>query len=541
MRFKVQMTSLTRYSESSHTAWTALRYFNLYRLVLSGLFGVLLLSKTLPPPIASFDAKLFSITAILYFALSVVLQVLVERHWPVYGLQVMAQVLIDIVIITLMMYASGGITSGFGMLLIVSIAGGSLLIGGRTAILLAAIASLAVLGEEFYRWTYLYFPVVNYTHSGFLGATFFATALVAYIFGKRVRESEALASQRALDLENLSRLNEHIILRMQAGVAVLDTNGRLRLLNAAAGQLLGIPQSATGRPLGDLAPDLHKRYRQWLADTQNTPSSCQLRQGTNEIIASFSALGRDAREGTLIFLEDAAITRQRAQQLKLASLGRLTASIAHEIRNPLGAISHASQLLSESPERRLDDLRLTRIIKEHSDRVNAIIENILQIGRRDVTIAESFELKPWLEGFCEELASRSALEPDDIRLAVVPETILVRMDKGQLRQILWNLCENGLRHSKTKPRLEISAGNDPASQRPYLDVRDRGSGISAEAADQIFEPFFTTDSKGTGLGLYIAGELCESNQASLSLHENSERGCVFRIQFAHPDRQQLSA
>jgi two-component system sensor histidine kinase PilS (NtrC family) len=528
-------------SPRSTTAWAALRYFNLYRLSLSGLFVVLIVSGTAPPPIGGFDPELFSIGAFVYFLLAIGVQILVEKQWPVYGLHLLGQVVIDAVAITVMMYASGGITSGFGMLLIVSVAGASLLSEGRIAILFAAITSLAVLGEEAYRWTTLSFPVANYTHAGFLGATFFATALSAYLLGRRVRESEALADQRAIDLANLSRLNEHIIQRMQAGIVVLDGGGRLRLLNESAARLLGSDESAIGRQLGEVAPELEREYSSWMREKQDATRPLRSGSGPIEIIASFTGLGREAIEGTLIFLEDAAVTRQRAQQLKLASLGRLTGSIAHEIRNPLGAISHASQLLSESPQRSLEDVRLTRIIKEHSERVNSIIESILQIGRRESAIPESVRLRPWLESFCAELASRNRLDPGDLEVRVQPDDIVVRIDRGQLRQILWNLCENALRYSTGRPMLELQAAVNASTERPYLDVRDRGPGIAADDAEHIFEPFFTTTRQGSGLGLYIAGELCEANQASLVLQENSASGCVFRINFAHPERRQLSA
>ncbi len=238
-----------------------------------------------------------------------------------------------------------------------------------------------------------------------------------------------------------------------------------------------------------------------------------------------------------MFLEDAAETRQRAQQLKLASLGRLTASIAHEIRNPLGAISHAGQLLSESPDLTAQDRRLTDIVLQHSQRVNAIIENVMTIGRRHDVVSESFALRPWLEQFCAELEERFELAEGDVVQHWLHEPIVVKIDKSQLQQVLWNLSENGLRYAGQAPRLVFEAGIIESNGRPFLDVLDSGPGLSDAIADRLFEPFATTESSGTGLGLYIARELCESNQASLQLIER-QRGCRFRIVFAHPGRQQ---
>ncbi|MCC7413515.1 MAG: PAS domain-containing protein [Gammaproteobacteria bacterium] len=526
---------------TSENAWTALRYFNLYRLVLTGLFLVLIFTGNLPPPLASFDRTLFAAVGITYFLLAVIAQVFVEQRWLPRGAQVFGQMLLDIAAITVMMYASGGITSGFGMLLIVSIAGGGLLTGGRTAILFAAIASLAVLAEELYSWAFYYFPAANYTHAGFLGATFFGTAFVAYVLGQRVRESEALASQRAIDLANLAQLNEHIIQRMQAGIVALDGSGQVRTLNASAARLLGIEDDVTGRAIADVAPELVAPMQSWLRGEHGMPRSFRRVPTGAEVNAYFTGLGQGSGQGTLVFLEDAAVVRQRAQQLKLASLGRLTASIAHEVRNPLGAISHASQLLSESGERGGEDLRLTRIIRDQSERVNAIIETILQLGRREASVPQQFDLLPWLRAFMAELTEYHGLVPGDIRIDNGASALPVRMDANQLRQVLWNLCENALRYGRAAPRVAFRAGVSAATERPFLDVRDSGPGVAAELREHIFEPFFTTDSKGTGLGLYVATELCESNQASLILYENSASGCVFRINFAHPDKQQLTA
>jgi two-component system sensor histidine kinase PilS (NtrC family) len=232
--------------------------------------------------------------------------------------------------------------------------------------------------------------------------------------------------------------------------------------------------------------------------------------------------------------------RQRAQQLKLASLGRLTASIAHEIRNPLGAISHAGQLLAESPNLDAQDQRLSGIIKEHCGRVNGIIENVMSLSRRETSMPEIFELEHWLETFYQEMTGRLDLASEEVIVRKqVDDAVHVRMDASQLHQVLWNLCENGLRYGRSLPRLILRYGIRDDSQRPYLDVIDSGEGIPEDDIEHIFEPFFTTaGQQGTGLGLYLARELCEGNQASLSLLESTSEGCCFRILFAHPERSQ---
>ncbi|MCI0401853.1 MAG: ATP-binding protein [Gammaproteobacteria bacterium] len=521
-------------------SWRALRYFNLYRLVLSGTCVVLIWMGTLPATLGIFDRPLFFIVANIYFAGAIGLQFAVHHRLPRYTVQVFVHVLLDIIAITLMMHASGGVSSGLGMLLVVVIAGGSLVTAGRTAILFAAIATLAVLAEEVYAFAFDFFPFANYTHAGFLGATFFATAFLGHVLATRAHESETLAAQRGVDLENLARLNEHIVQRMQSGIVVLDYKRRVRRINDSARRLLGLNGSLEGERIEGVSPDLAAQMDSWLA-LHGTPLRLMRPvHGEVDVQVSFTRLGSDARAGVLVFLEDASRMRQRAQQLKLASLGRLTASIAHEIRNPLGAISHAGQLLSESRSLAPEDDRLLRIIIEQSARMNDIIEDIMHIKPRASTTPKSIKVQPWLEAFVDEFTSRQQIPRAAIMIAGDSEDMEVTMDASQLHQVLWNLCENGLRYSKGIPLLEINYGLRRETERPHLDVIDHGTGIPEEFAEQLFEPFFTTEPQGTGLGLYIARELCESNQASLSLYANTKEGCCFRISFAHPGRQHLS-
>jgi two-component system sensor histidine kinase PilS (NtrC family) len=523
---------------ADETAWRALRYFNLYRVVLAGLFSVLVLTGSLPPPLGSEHAGLFAVTVFAYFVCTVVAQIAVEQRSGGHLLQTYAQVLLDVLAVTLLLHSSGGVASGLGMLLVVTIVGGSILTSGQHALAFAALASIAVIAEEIYTATTVRTQLVNYTQAGLLGGAFFAASLLAYVSARRLRESEALAKQRAVAIAGLERLNEHIVQRMRSGIIALDEQRRVRLMNASAARLLGASGRVEGRTLNELLPPLADFYETWRADGKNPTQS--VRSHGTDLSVAFSRLGSDKHEGTLVFVEDEAMLRQRAQQLKLASLGRLVASIAHEVRNPLGAISHAAELLDESERRDVETQRLTTIIREHSKRVNAIVENVMNLARRNVAMPEPLELEPWLETFVRELLPRYGLDAAAITMTVEPGTLAVRMDRSQLRQVLWNLCENALRYSHGRPLLELHAQVDAESGRPYLDVIDHGPGIAQELVDHIFEPFSTTESSGTGLGLYIANELCEANQAALSLVSNTPAGCRFRIHFAHPARQQFT-
>jgi len=287
------------------------------------------------------------------------------------------------------------------------------------------------------------------------------------------------------------------------------------------------------KPLRSLSKELSELLSTWKQNPRSDPNLFRANGSSTNVLPSFTQFGPADNPATLIFLEDTVRMTQQAQQMKLASLGRLTASIAHEIRNPLGAISHADQLLAESPNLDTNQRRLTEIIHSHTKRVNGIIENVLQLSRRDNTIPENIKLKNWLEKFKDEFVLSENIDPAVVQLIIDPENLSVYFDPTQLHQVVWNLSQNGLRYSadyQENPKLELKAGFLETSKRIYLEIQDHGPGLDPNIAEQIFEPFFTTDSKGTGLGLYIARELCELNKAHLKYIPRTG-GCCFRIEF----------
>ena len=514
--------------------WFALRLFNLYRLIIAGLFAVMGLRGSLPPGFARVDATWLTGVAIAYLLGAGLLQFAIERRLYRFDRLRNLLALLDVVALGLFMHASGGASGGYGLLLVVALAGGCLVSGARTSVALAALASLVVLGETaFGQWARDY-PLSAYTQAGLLGAALFATALLSNTLAGQVRRSEALAAERAEAIARLSQLNEHIVQRMRAGIVVLGADCSPVLVNAAARRMLGEEDPKV------LEPALDEVWREWRWKRENRKTPLRLASG-EEVLAAFSPLGQGEGGDTLLFLEDAAETQQRAQQIKLASLGRLTMSIAHEIRNPLGAISQAAQLLAETPALAESDLRLAHIVVEQANRVNDIVKNVMSLGRRSNALAESFRLAAALSRISAQLCDRHSLQAKSILDETNEPGFTVRMDPGQFEQVLWNLCENGLRYSHQEPRLRFVYGTRRDSGRPFLDVIDSGPGMSAETASQAFEPFFTREREGTGLGLYLARELCEANQASLTLQAHGPEGCRFRILFAHPDRQLLTA
>ncbi len=517
--------------------WRALAYFNTYRLLLSGLFVILVYVGQLPQPLGSLDSRFFSITSHVYLFLAFLFSWFIRKKNPNFNLQIAIHVLVDIVMLGLLMYSSNGLGSGFGLLIIIAVAGGSILREGKISILFAAIAALFVLGHELYIQFFRYFDTVNYIHAGMLGATFFVTAIIGNLLAARVRETEALAEQQAIEIHELAKLNEHIVQRMQSGIIVLDSNMNILLMNESSKQLLGQQGEDTNKIFDFIDNYLKSYINSWLIDDGKQNVIIKLREGDVELQVSFIKLTLVSNYQILIFLEDFSRLRQRAQHLKLASLGRLTASIAHEVRNPLGAINHAGQLLHESETISLEDKRLTEIINDHSLRINNIIENVLSISRRGRATAEQFDIILWIEKFISEFSARYNLTNEDIEFKVNKKNISVRMDPSQLHQVIWNLCENAIRYSKDKPFITLFCDISDKTKRPYIDIVDYGPGISQKIMEHLFEPFFTTETKGSGLGLYLARELCEANQASLNLHSTSESGTTFRLSFMHINKQ----
>jgi two-component system sensor histidine kinase PilS (NtrC family) len=521
--------------EGVDQTWRPLRFYNYYRFVLGALFILLyqLNGGTLPAPLGSIWPRLFYLTSVAYLGFSLLAMFAIEQRRPNFIWQRNIHVLADIAVISVLMYASGGVSSGVGMLLVVSIAYASMISTGRAPLLFAALASLAVLTEQSLVIITLSNARISYPQAGLLGIALFTTAIIATVLARRARENEELAVQRGLDLANMAQLTEYTIQQMRTGVLVIDNNNKVRLINGAAWRLLGSPMVPTHSLLTQYCPELQQQLTQWQHGELNPGVPLAPAQTSQELLPQYLPIGTDKPGGTLIFLENASVATQQAQQLKLASLGRLTASIAHEIRNPLGAISHAADLLAEAPELVEADRRLTTIIKNHSQRINAIIEDVLRLGRRDKSHKELFELHPWLEEYVEEFLRGEKEARGAVTWRCDEKELQLYFDPNHLRQILTNLCHNGLRHaaSAENPRVELIAGSIN-EEWGYLDIIDHGPGIPEQARGHIFEPFFTTESSGTGLGLYIARELAVCNQAQLRYEPSADTGSRFRLHFA---------
>ena len=455
--------------------------------------------------------------------------------------QVHINVLLDVVCIALFTLMSGGISSGWGTLVLAPIAGASLLLPGQTALLFASYGAVALIIQEFYGDIAGLISDTSYSQTGLIGIALFATAFLAITLARRVSESAALAEKRGLDLANLAQLNDHLINRIESGIIVVDDDDSIKLTNRAAISLLNInTNSFTDIKLNDISLELYHAHKKWLHSTGSTYNSKTYtidRANQSDLQARITKVGsRTEDKGSVIYLSDTSEINQHIQNSKLASLGRLTASIAHEIRNPLGAISHASQLLDESESLSPDNKRLADIIHDQTLRINKIIESVLSLSRKQTTTLEPTELSHWLNNFLQEFQEFNQLGDNWYTLNLQEEHPQVLTDSNYLHQILWNICTNAIKYANNQnnqPIVALDAYRNPKTKTFYLDIIDSGPGIPHDDQDKLFEPFYTTSNSGTGLGLYISRELCLSLGGDLSYHHMSSGGSCFRIRFAN--------
>jgi two-component system sensor histidine kinase PilS (NtrC family) len=522
--------------------WRLLRIYAWYRLLLSVLLLGLFTLQPSAPMVGGHNPPLFFATALGYLLTTVSASLLLRqprRQLTVYSLILL---LTDLLVLLLVTHSSGGINTQISLLFIVTIAAGNILLSGRLGALIAAVAAIGLLYEQFY------FAISTSElrllealgQAAILGISFFAVALFSQLIAHRMRQGEELAEQRAQDIANLQRLNEQIIRRMRTGIIAIDEHRQVLLSNEASQQLLGLdaPIPLFSR-LEAISLLLDGAFFAWQKNPNVRPFPFKNAPESPEITVNFARLSPEDRgnDTVLLFIEDTSQLTQQAQKLKLASLGRLTASIAHEVRNPLGAISHATQLLAESPAIAGPDRRLLEIIEQHCRRVNAIVENVLTVSRRKPSSPQAFVLHDWLQAFRDEYLDLSP-EKVDMEVHVAEKDLMVRFDPEHLHQVVGNLVMNGLRYSRKRSGrawIRLEAGRAAGIGLPHLDVIDEGPGMPVEQRSHLFEPFFTTESQGTGLGLYISREICEANQARLD-YIPREPGACFRITFAHPER-----
>lgn len=510
--------------------WRSLYFFGLYRLILGGLLLLLVAAFGDALSLNAFEQAWVFRICLAYIFLTLVSLIGVQIRRPLFSLQLAFQVGTDIVVIATLSYFNGGIQSNLGMLLLVSLAAAGLISRGRITLFYAALASIAILLEHAYSVLTHEAAVGQFLQAGILSTAYFAVAWLSHTLSKYAIASEKLAFVRGVDLSNMAEANRLMIQDMPDGVLVVDERGAVRQSNPSAERLLGHAFAMDHQCiLSECSPLLDALFAAWRQNKALGHEVLRLPTTNRLVRVRFLPVQREGFWGVVIVLEDMQRVQEQAQQVKLAALGRLTANIAHEVRNPLSSISYAAELLQEGQQDPAQ-LRLSQIILDNTARLNRIVQDVMQLNRRDRANMEELDLAQRLPAFVEELCQAQHISREMIRIEVPPEC-KVSFDRGHLDQVLWNLCRNALHYSQKKDgsvQLHAMYLDDGLV---VLEVTDDGPGIDAETVQKLFEPFFTTDSRGTGLGLYIARELCEANGALLQYRSLIEGGACFRIVF----------
>lgn len=508
--------------------WVSLLYFNYYRISVAVMLLLTVLFFGDALTLGSYDLSKFTYTSIVYLAVSFAFLAALIKWRTHFSLHLTFQVLCDVAALVMLMWSSGGMRSGLGVMVLISLAAAALVSRGALMLFYAAIASLAVLLEQSY-WILVHdLGTANFLQPGLLSIGYFATALVTNRLAQRVIMNERVARQRGSDLANHLRINQLVIRDVQDGVLVVDSNGLVRQHNRQVTALLGKEPPELGQ-IQEYSEELALRLA---GSRSGGPTACSLTlaESGKLVRARFVAAGVAGDSFTLVFLEDQSRLQEQAQQLKLAALGRLTANIAHEIRNPLSAITHAGDLLKEE-SRGAGRIRLVEIIQDNAARLDRMVGDVLELSRRDRVQPELLALKEFLGSFVGEFSQNEAIQADAIRVEAVGN-VVIEFDRVHLNQVLWNLARNAWRHSR-KMTGSVRFAAQQRGKWVELHVLDDGNGVTRELQAQLFEPFFTTFSNGTGLGLYIARELCAANSTKLD-YIDRPNGADFRISWQSP-------
>jgi two-component system sensor histidine kinase PilS (NtrC family) len=509
-------------------------YLSFFRLLISLILLYAFFTDLVAIPLTLDRSSIGGSVLISYFVMAVYLAINIRRRSGNSYTVALATLFTDVLFLSVLLFIFGRLESGIAILLIFASVSAAILLPMRIALFYASIIVLAFIGESLIGWLVRGESITELIQAGLYGATTLAAAILGNVLSRWLKDYRLTAERQAVELTRMEQVNELVIRRMRNGVLAVDSEGQIQLMNESAWFLLGSPK-ADQRTLSKISPQLYTALTDWYDNASIEIGPITVYGSQARVVPKFVALPGTSSIRVLIFLEDNEVISQRAVEMSANLLANLSGSIAHEIRNPLAAISHAAQLLEESEEIAESDLRLVDIIHSQSVRMNGIVENILQLSRHEKSRPDIFELVPFLTEISEE--TKSSLPGIRLTLDIEPEEMetLVLFDRSQLHQAVWKLLENANRHARLDaaiPQVILSMKHLQRTGYCVISVEDNGPGIPETNVKRIFEPFFTTHKQGSGLGLYIARQLCEVNQAELTVDSVTNSYCRFHIRLA---------
>ncbi|GMR05479.1 MAG: two-component system sensor histidine kinase PilS [Gammaproteobacteria bacterium] len=512
--------------EGTTEYWRSLFYLNLYRMLLAVFLSTASLTSVSVGSLGSRHPELFIYTSFSYAFLSLLFAFLIHYDWPGYIIQCRLQILVDIIITILLYNASSGRGSGIEILFFITVSASGILLGGRAALITASTATILLILEHFYEILINQRPPGGFTSLGFIGSGLFITAFIIYYLTLLLRKTEIEIAEKNITLQKMGHINQLIVEQLESGIIVVDQSSQVILFNNSARELLTAPDSLNiPLPLDSLLNKISLDDAYFSKISHEKESKIELPSGKT-ILTRYRPLGDKAENGYLILFDDYSQIEKEKRNEKFIAMGRLSASIAHEIRNPLGAICHAGQLLAESPGIYKENIRLVEIIEGQSRRIDQIIKTVLGLGQQNEQKLQKIPIHDWLDRIINDFTRETRLTEDSILLSGDCVTSAYG-DPDQLRQVIQNLLTNSLRYADTSksPIVMIDISENTSGEGCTIKLSDNGPGIDRSIQDKVFEPFFTTSSTGNGLGLFIARKICLSNGASLEyIHIESGNG-----------------
>jgi two-component system sensor histidine kinase PilS (NtrC family) len=517
--------------------------------------------------------------------------VLLKLYYPKrFLMQLGAQITCDLLVISILYLAAGGSKSGLAVLYLFPLAGVGILSSLLWGLFFAAAATLFLLGDSAYR-TFLADDAVSFPQAGLYGTVFFAVVYLLNRLAKNLIRQEELALLRGQALAIQQAINRLVFADMSDGILVLDHEDRIFQFNPAAERMLGFADYAGHffasnmyarlcdipllRPVVDTLAArrdttssntvalldeedasfvvLRQDLSAQIVDDHLNSSGQEPGEFTIHLKLRFASIDQDDlselmtlsdRDSsyTIVFMQNVSDIENRAQQLKLASMGRLTASIAHEVRNPLSSISYAASLLAEDVRQEPQAARLLKIVDDNVARLNQLIEDILKLSRKAQLHTPPFLLMPEVAAIVQDFVEIRNLPAQQIWLDDSVDFMVV-FDPAHLREVIVNLLTNATRYASGQTGSIRIYGKLGGGVHQELHIQDNGPGISKAVRAHLFEPFYTTSHKGTGLGLYMARELCLNNHALLDYDYRNDEPLTagielkgrFVINFSAPD------